>query len=100
MRQLERLVEAARLGTGFETDVFFDDSRGTKSRANARQAVYYLARSLTSSSYTELAAFFGKHHTTVLHGVNAFSRKLDQGDVHSAELVRTIEEQFSRLSEI
>ncbi len=42
--------------------------------AYARQLAYWCAREVTALSLPELGAYFGRHHSTVLHGVTEIER--------------------------
>lgn len=50
--------------------------------AHPRQMAMWMARRLTGKSYPEIGLIFGRHHTTVMHGVAAHGRRMDRdGDV-------------------
>jgi len=57
--------------------------RGTaqnKNTVEARQVSMYLIRNLTNLSLEDIAAEFGKDHTTVMHGLKKIENKLPTDD--------------------
>ena len=68
--------------------------RRHKALAHARQVAMYMARKLTKSSYPEIAAKFGKDHSTVISAV----RKVEKQREESAPVRRELEELEAKLS--
>jgi len=62
----------------------------TKTNAEARHVVYYLARELTPLSSTELGLVFGKDHTTVLSGVRRCALAMRAGDGRITEIIARV----------
>lgn len=66
--------------------------RGTarnKNTAEARQVSMYLIRTLTSLSLEDIAAEFGKDHTTVMHSVDKVEKNLATSD-HLQTVVKEV----------
>jgi chromosomal replication initiator protein len=60
-------------------------NRRTQDVAYARHIAMYLSRNLTEASLPQIGARFGgRHHTTVIHGVDKVERQLKDG--HDAQL--------------
>jgi chromosomal replication initiator protein len=60
-------------------------NRRTQDVAYARHIAMYLARDLTEASLPQIGAHFGgRHHSTVIHGVDKIERQLKDG--HDAQL--------------
>ena len=55
-----------------------------------RQVAQYLIRDLTDHSLPEIGQFFGKDHSTIMHGINKVTEQLgkDQEVTASVELLR------------
>lgn len=52
--------------------------RRTSHVAHARQLAWYMMReSLPSVSYPQLGAFFGRDHTTAIHGVQVIRKRME-----------------------
>jgi len=67
-------------------------NRRTQDVAYARHIAMYLARDLTEASLPQIGARFGgRHHTTVIHGVDKIERQLKDGhDTQLQDLVALI----------
>ncbi len=70
-----------------------------------RQVAMFLAKKLTGASLSEIGKIFGKHHTTVLHGVKKIERSLatDQAlsnSIHSIERMLESRKYSTSLSDI
>jgi chromosomal replication initiation ATPase DnaA len=65
------------------------DRRSPKA-VRARHVAAYLAYHLTTQSYPEIGKRFGKHHTTILGGVESIEKKLKGGDEALASEVNSI----------
>ena len=66
--------------------------RGTarnKATAEARQVSMYLIRNLTTLSLEDIAAEFGKDHTTVMHSVDKVEKNLPSSD-HLQTVVKEV----------
>ena len=50
--------------------------RQDRTTVRARHTAFYLASELTSLSLPKLGSFFGRDHTTILHGINNVRRRL------------------------
>lgn len=60
----------------------------TKTIAYPRQICMYLCRNLTNSTSQEIATKLGgRHHSTVLHGVDAITKKLESKDEETMQIV-------------
>jgi chromosomal replication initiator protein len=67
-------------------------NRRTQDVAYARHIAMYLSRTLTEASLPQIGARFGgRHHTTVIHGVDKVERQLKDGhDPQLQDLVALI----------
>ncbi|MDD3165058.1 MAG: chromosomal replication initiator protein DnaA [Oscillospiraceae bacterium] len=54
-------------------------TRKTKGTAHARQIAMYLCRHMTNISYPDIGREFGKHHTTIMYGVQEIEKMIDAG---------------------
>ena len=45
--------------------------------AIARQIAFYLMREMADMSTTEIGKFFGKDHTTAMHGIDKITRLME-----------------------
>lgn len=59
-----------------------------KKRAGAypRQIAYFLCRMLTDYSYPQIAHFFHRDHTTVLHGARGIHKRMQENEVTMREI--------------
>ena len=76
-----------------------DILRGKKRAArinHARQVAMYLAREMTESSLPQIGEFFGRSHTTVLHGCNKVEEEMEADPVLLSRIQR-LRNQISRL---
>lgn len=62
--------------------------RGTRDIVAARQAACYVARQITGASYEVLGARFKRHHTTVMHNVDACINYMQRDPVYRAKVRR------------
>jgi chromosomal replication initiator protein len=44
----------------------------------ARHMVWYIYRQMTAMSYPEIGRYFGKDHSTIIHGVQVFSERISR----------------------
>lgn len=68
------LVEHAAKKTGVPVEEIQGNSR-VRRIAWTRQSVYYAAR-MEGISLTEIGDFFGRDHTSVLHGIRAVKKRM------------------------
>jgi len=81
-------IETVQAEVARQFGLHVNDLRGnrrTQDVAYARHIAMYLARDLTEASLPQIGARFGgRHHTTVIHGVDKIERRLKGG--HDAQL--------------
>lgn len=86
---LSEIVQACCAAAGV-TQVEFKSERRFKAIVAARQAFYYVARFHNASSYTVIGRFTGgKHHTTIMHGIEKAEAALKLPSSPLGRVVRT-----------
>ena len=70
-----------------ETDVLKGKKRAARIN-HARQIAMFLAREMTEASLPQIGDFFGRSHTTVLHGCNKIEEEIDADTVLSSRIQR------------
>ena len=76
----DRLVKHVEFRHGFTRRELLSRSKPTP-LANARHELWWLARQLYGLTYPQIAKKSDWDHTTVLHGVRRYGRKLAAGEV-------------------
>ncbi len=58
--------------------------------AAARQVVFYILRTTTTLTLNDIGQALGRHHATVIHGVNAIEQRRTQNHVLDARIARLV----------
>lgn len=85
---------AAWYGIGVDDILGHDRSR---EYARPRQVAMYLASRLCNRSSVVIAREFGRHHTTVLHGVNTILGEIERNENYLPAVVAWLEWEIRRL---
>lgn len=92
--EFERLRDLAARAAGLlgfyfhlEPAVLFRETRGGAEESFARQIAYYLLHRVFDLKEHEIASAFGKHHSTVQHGVRTIIELRDADEAFEEELV-------------
>lgn len=78
-RIIRNNLERVSAKTGISCEDIQSDKK-TRHIAHARQVVMYGAR-LAGVSFAEIGDFFGRDHTTVMHGVRAVEKRVQEMDL-------------------
>lgn len=70
-----------------EPAVLFRETRGGAEESFARQIAYYLVHRVFDLKEHEIATAFGKHHSTVQHGIKTIIALRDADEAFEEELV-------------
>lgn len=74
---LPRIISAAALIVGVDSRMLFGVTRGDRTVAWARAIAYYLARELTTFSFLQLERYFGRDHSTIIHGCQTTAGRME-----------------------
>lgn len=72
----QRILEMVAEFYGFEAMDLLKQCRRHE-YVTARQIAWYLHRMITGATLPELGKMYGRDHTTVLHGLRSFKKKLE-----------------------
>lgn len=84
---IERIVEV--VADAFNVDNSAIKGKKRAARINhARQVAMFIAREMTDESLPKIGEFFGRSHTTVLHGCNKIEEEIEADQVLASRLQR------------
>jgi chromosomal replication initiator protein len=84
---VQSIIEVVAETFNMDTDTLKGKKRASRIN-HARQIAMFLAREMTESSLPQIGDFFGRSHTTVLHGCKKIEEEIEADSVLSSRIQR------------